>query len=83
MDQSWHTYHAVMHDLVPIFSRHNPEQESDGIGCRPKISVSASEMTNIAVSSTENKMAATNHNQTCIRNTSVYQNNIFIWMLRK
>jgi len=31
------TYHAVVHDLVPVFSGDDAKQQNDGIQCRLKV----------------------------------------------
>jgi hypothetical protein len=37
--------HTIVHDLVPILARHNPEQENKGIGRRTKVSMTSQIMT--------------------------------------
>lgn len=35
------TYHAIMHDLIPIFPCYNTEKNSDSLACCGKVSVPA------------------------------------------
>lgn len=32
-DKASPSYHAVMHDFIPIFSRHNTKKNSDSLAC--------------------------------------------------